>query len=428
MGYFGGEAEPSFDRDIFPKTGMSEDEVMAGLDAFEATDLENIVGHSIVYGIQLMRHMDAARLAKAANAKFVRNNMLYKELQPGTLRMSLEVKRMIKEMLGYPQSARVRLTSGGSESLYCSINAARQWFRQERPRAREPEIVVPYSIHGAVSKWCHYTGVRIKRIPLGPDFRADVAAMERAITGNTFYIAGSAPCWPYGRYDDIEALGAVAERHGIWMHVDACLGGFLAPFAEKAGHRLPRWDFRVPGVRSISADLHKYGYACKPLSSITFRTEEWDGFHAFTASDWPDGPYSTEAICGSTSAGPVASAWAVMKFLGEEGYTALARRCLEVRRRYTEGINSIPGLRCWENDLSPLVFQVPEGLDIFAVIGGMFERRLYCLPSFQPPLIKIVCDPVTDEVVDRFVEALREVVPKVESGEITIESVKQYLG
>lgn len=427
MGYFGAGEEPEFDADLFPREGMTEQAVMAGLDGFEAMDLDRIVGHSIVYGVQLMSHMDAARIAKVANMKFVRNNMLYKELQPGTLRMSIEVKRMIKEMLGYPDGVRVRLTSGGSESLYCAINAAYQWFKQERPRARAPEIVVPYSIHGSVSKWCHYTGIKLKRIQLGADYRADVSAMERAITKNTFLVAGSAPCWPYGRYDDIEGLAAVAERHGIWMHVDACLGGFLAPFVEKAGHRLPAWDFRIPGVRSISADLHKYGYACKPLSSIAFRSADWARYHEFTASDWPDGPYSTEAISGSSTAGSVASAWAVMKFLGEEGYVALARRCMEVRKRYTEGIDAIEGVRCWETDLTPLVFQVPEGMDVFAVIGGMFERKVYCLPGFQPPLIKILIDPVTDEVVDRFVGALGEVLPLVRRGEITIESVRPYL-
>jgi len=130
---------------------------------------------------------------------------------------------------------------------------------------------------------------------------------------------------------------------------------------------------------------------------------------------------------GSSTAGPVASAWAVMKFLGEDGYTDLARRFLSNKQRYIEGINSIDGLRCWENDLTPLVFQVPEGMDIFAVIGGMFERNTYCLPGFQPPLIKVLVDPVTEELVDRFIAMLREVVPLVDKGEITIESIRPYL-
>jgi sphinganine-1-phosphate aldolase len=402
MGYFGSDHSITFESDVFPKKGLTEQEVMDQLDEFGSRDVDEISGHSIVYGTQLMNHMDAARISKLANMKFVKKNMLYKELMPGTERMTIEVKRMILEMLNFPEGARIRLTSGGSESLYCAINAAYQWARQERPEIKEPEIVAPYTIHAAYSKWCHFTGIKLKRVPLGGDFRADVAAMEKAITPNTFMITGSAPCWPYGLYDDLESIGKLAEKHNIWMHVDACLGGFLAPFVEKAGQTLPVWNFRIPSVKSISADLHKYGFSCKPLSSITYRSEEWEQYHDFTPADWPDGPYTTEAICGSTTAGPIASAWAVMQFLGDDGYTELARRCMEVKKRYTEGINSIDGCHSWHSDLTPMVYQVPEGMDLFAVMGGLFERNAYCLPGFQPPVIKIIIDPVTDEVVDRY--------------------------
>lgn len=427
MGYFGSDHEVKFDTAVFPKKGITENEVMTQLRAFEARDVDEVSGHSIVYGTQLMNHTDAARISKTANMMFVKKNMLYKELMPGTERMTLEVKRMIAEMLGFPEGVRVRLTSGGSESLYCAINTAFQWARQERPKIKEPEIVAPYSIHAAFSKWCRFTGIKLIRVPLGPDRRADVEAMRKAVTKNTFLVTGSAPCWPYGLYDDLEEISRIAESCGAWMHVDACLGGFLAPFTEKAGRRLPVWDFRIPGVRSISADLHKYGFSCKPLSCIVYRDSEWEQYHDYAPADWPDGPYTTESILGSTTAGPIASAWAVMKFLGEEGYTALARRCLEVKQRYTEGINSIEGCRCLETDLTPMVYTVPGGMDLFAVIGGLFERKAYCLPGFQPPVIKIIIDPVTDEVVDRYVGALREVIPLVRSGAITIESVRPYI-
>jgi glutamate/tyrosine decarboxylase-like PLP-dependent enzyme len=427
MGYFGSDHEVKFDGRVFPERGMRENEVMSQLEEFGARDVDEISGHSIVYGTQLMNHTDAARISKIANMMFVKKNMLYKELMPGTERMTLELKRMIIEMLGFHDGARVRLTSGGSESLYCAINSAFQWCRQERPKIKSPEIVAPYTIHAAFSKWCHYTGIKLTRVPLGPDRRADIEAIRRAITPDTFLIAGSAPCWPYGLYDNLEALAELAEKRGIWMHVDACLGGFLAPFTEKAGQPLPRWDFRIPGVRSISADLHKYGFSCKPLSCIAYRDGEWEQYHDYAPADWPDGPYTTESILGSTTAGPIASAWAVMKFLGEEGYVALAKRCIEVKRRYTEGINAIEGCRCMDTDLTPMVYTVPEGLDMFAVIGGLFERKAYCLPSFQPPMIKIIIDPVTDEVVDRYVGALREVIPLVRAGKITIEAIRPYI-
>jgi glutamate/tyrosine decarboxylase-like PLP-dependent enzyme len=400
---------------------------MEQLRAFDGRDVDDVHGHVMVYCMTLMNQLDVARVSKTANMMFVKKNMLFKELMAGTERMSLEVKQMVREVLRYPAGSRVRFTSGGSESLFCAINAARQWARIERPHIREPEIVVPYSIHAAMSKWCYYTGIRIKRVALGRDYRADVKAMAKAITQNTIFVAGSAPCWPYGLYDDIEGIAKLAEEHGIWMHVDACLGGFLAAFVERAGHRLPRWNFEVPGVRSVSADLHKYGFACKPLSTITYRSDEWEKYHAVIPSDWPDGPYTSESLLGSTPAGPIASAWAVMQFLGEEGYLVLAKRCLEVKKRYIEGIQSIPGMKCWEGDLSPMLIQVPDGMDAFAVMGGLFERQFYCLPCLQPPLIKIIIDPVTDEVVDGFVVALREVVDLVRQGRITIESLKPYM-
>ena len=426
MGYFGNDKGVVFEEAVLPEEGLSKDAVMKQLRAFEAMDVDDIHSHNTIQSTTLMSHMEAAQLAKDANHMFLRRNMLYKELLPGTTRMALEVKQMVKEMLRFPESAQVRFTSGGSESLYCAINCAKQWGKEEK-NILEPEIVVPYSIHAAFSKWCHYTGIKLKRIPLGEDYRADAAAMEAAITENTVLVAGSAPCWPYGLFDDIPSIAALAVKHDLWMHVDGCLGGFQSPFAEKLGHPLPLWDFRVEGVRSISADLHKHAYSSKPLSSISFRNAEYEKYLDCAPSDWPDGPYTSEAICGTTSAGPIASAWAVMKNLGESGYTELVKRSLEVREQYIEKVNAIDGVTCFESDLCTMTIRPEAGLDLFAILGGLFERKSFCLPSFQPPAIKIVLDPVTDEVVDTFVRDLSEVVPLVREGKITIDALAPYL-
>ncbi|PIE41482.1 MAG: hypothetical protein CSA49_03180 [Gammaproteobacteria bacterium] len=426
MGYFGGEQDIEFAGKVFPDKGATREEVMQGLSAFDAMDVTDIYAHNTIQSTTLMSHLEAAEIAKDANRMFLRRNYLYKELLPGCTQMGLEVKQMIKEMLRFPQDSRVRFTSGGSESLYSAIASAKEWGKQEK-NILKPEIVVPYSIHTAFSKWCKYASINIKRIPLGKDYRADVAAIEKAITKNTILIAGSAPCWPYGLFDDIPALGAVAEKHNVWMHVDGCLGGFQSPFVEKLGQQLPTWDFRVPGVRSISADLHKHGYSAKPLSSITFRNKDWEQYYVCSASDWPDGLYSTEAIAGTTSAGPIASAWAVMKFLGEEGYLELAKRSMEVKQRYLDKISNIDGVECFPSDLCTMTLRLEKGLDLFAVMGGLFERHSYCLPSFQPPALKIVLDPVTDEVVDTFVKDLAEVIPLVKSGEISIDNLKPWM-
>jgi glutamate/tyrosine decarboxylase-like PLP-dependent enzyme len=426
MGYFGSDKDVVFESPVFPATGSSRDEIMEALGAFERQDVDDIHSHNTIQSTTLMSHMEAAQIAKEANSMFLRRNMLYQTLLPGTTRLAVEVKQMIKEMLGFPQEARTRFTSGGSESLYCAIHSAKQWGRREKG-IDKPEIVVPYSIHAAFSKWCSYADIKINRIRLGADYRADVQAMEAAVNDNTVMVAGSAPCWPYGLFDDIPGIAGIAQRHDLWMHVDGCLGGFQSPFAEKLGHPLPQWDFRVPGVRSISADLHKHAYSAKPLSSITFRDARWEQYLDCPASDWPDGPYSSEAICGTTTAGPVASAWAVMKYLGEEGYLELMRRSLAVRQRYIDKLTAIDGVEPFVSDMCVLTIRPEKGLDMFAIMGGLYQRKSFCLPSLQPPAMKVVLDPVTDEVVDTFVRDLAEVIPLVREGSITIEAIEPYM-
>jgi len=338
-----------------------------------------------------------------------------------------ELKRMVVEVLDAGDDARVNITSGGSESLYCAINAARQWAKATKPHITQPEIVAPYTIHAAFSKWCHYTGITLNRIPVGPDFRADVAAMEEAINENTIMIAGSSPCWPYGLYDPIEELAALAQKHDLWMHSDGCLGGFLAPWVEKLGFPIPtKWNFSVPGVMSLSADLHKYGFSAKPCSVILYRNKELQEHHWFHPSDWPSGPYHTEAILGSFPAGSIASAWAVMMYLGESGYLDLAKRFIEVRERYIKGLNAVEGVKVWKNDLTPLLLDVGE-LDYLSFMAGLFDRQKFVFPVYEPMLIQFICDPVSDEVVDSFVNAVDETAKGVRAGEITSESLMKYM-
>jgi len=427
MGYFGEGQVTVFSAPVFPAEGKSRESVEKRLNEIWDEDANPVDGHVMIYATTLMDNHQVNEVSKMAFSKYLKKNMLVKEIAHGLQTIEQEVKRMVIEILSAPEGARVNITSGGSESLYCAINAAYQWAKVNRPEVAKPEIVAPYSIHAAFSKWCHYTGIKLTRVPLGPDYRADVAAMEKAITPNTIMIAGSSPCWPYGLYDPIEQLAALAQKHNLWMHSDACLGGFLAPWVEKLGHRPPtKWDFSVPGVMSLSADLHTYGYSAKPCSTILFRNKELQEFHWFHPSDWPAGPYHTEAILGSFPAGSIASAWAVMMYLGESGYLKLAKRFLEVRERYMKGLNAIDGLRCWENDLTPLLLDVGS-LDYLWFVAGLFERKKFVFPVYEPPLVQFICDPVSDEVVDSFVAAAAEVAKGVREGTITMDALKPYL-
>lgn len=428
MGYFGSGQEIVFDGPVLPAQGADMGSVESMLEEVDAMDVDQIRGHVIFYATLVMGDSSVAQISRLAHGRFMEKNMLMREFAPGLQKLEQEVKQMAKEMMELPGDIRVNITGGGSESLYCSINSAFQWAKQNKPGMTTPEIVVPYTMHAAVSKWCHYTGIKIKRVPVGKDFRADVQAMEQAVTKDTFYIAGSAPCWPYGLYDPIEKIARVAEKHGLWMHVDACLGGYQAPFVEMASEKkFPAWRIgRVPGVMSMSADLHKHGYAAKPISTIFYLNKEVQQFHWSHPADWPDGKYASESMMGSFPAGSVASAWAVMKHLGRDGYLMLAKKALAARNKYEAGINAIDGLKTWKTDLGVMLFESGE-MDTLAILSGLIQEKCYALPCYQPMLIKIAADPVSDEVIDNFLFTLEKVVKGVANGTITSEYLLKFM-
>lgn len=414
MGYYDGANNTTNLPDsimTMPKTGKSREEIEDMLEALNQKDARYNEGHAVLYTFTLPWH-EVSELSQMAFTKYMKKNALLDDLFPSIKKMEDDVKNICASILHGETEAKVNLTSGGSESIYSALNAARQWAKEHRPEITRPEIVVPYTIHAAFSKWCKYTDITIKRIKVGPDYRADIKAMEEAITSNTFLIAGSAPCWSYGLYDPIDRLTELAGKYNLWMHSDCCLGGYLAPFVEKLGYKLPPYDFRVKGLHSISADLHKYGWTAKPLSTVLYRNEELQKYHYCNVDDWPSGMYHSEAILGSRSAGPIASAWAVINYLGEEGYLELARRIMENRDRYMNGINSIDELKCWDNDLCIIVFETGR-LDTFEVLGSMYAKKAYVFPILEPRLIQICPDAVQNHHIEYFINILRDVVTEL---------------
>jgi len=326
------------------------------------------------------------------------------------------VTTMCVRLFHPPPGAAGTFTSGGSESNYSALHAMREWAREVHPEIHEPEIIAPYSAHPSFSKGCHYFGLKLVRVPLGADRRASASELAKAVTPNSIGLVASAPCWPYGQYDPIGAIGEVALGHGLWLHVDACVGGYLAPFAEQLGVRLPAWDFRVPAVRSISADLHKYGYCPKPASTILWRHADLKRFHYVHPSDWPGGQYSTAGFAGSRPAGSIYAAWAVMRYLGTDGYLRLARHVLDAKQRLVDGINAIAGLRVLDNDLLPLAFAGTD-IDLTLVKGEMSQLGWILLGAADPPLINLPIDPaISDQVIETFLEDLRQVATRIRTG------------
>ena len=328
-----------------PAHGRDPDTILDELAARTRHDTDWRGGRvfSLVYKVPGAAGQAHERLLERAHALFASANLL----NPLAFKSLKAMEHDLVEMTGrlfHCAGAVGAVTSGGTESILCAVAAYRDRARRERPWIRRPELVVPTTIHPAFDKAAHYFGVRLVKVPVGADLRADARAMARAIGRRTIGIVASAPQYPHGVIDPIAELGALAQRRGLPMHVDACVGGFMLPWLERLGRPIPRWDFRVPGVTSISADLHKYGYAAKGASMLVWRSIDAMRHQFFVATDFPGGVYASPTMLGTRAGGPIAAAWAAMHALGEDGYLELARATIDAADRLRAGIAGIPGL------------------------------------------------------------------------------------
>jgi glutamate/tyrosine decarboxylase-like PLP-dependent enzyme len=407
-------------RATLPETGLSRERLESELQEMKGDRARR---H---WSLAFRGPPDVQAIALRAYNLFLCDNGLFSMRTEYIGRIEREVIEMCVSLFHPPADASGTFTSGGSESNFTAIHAMREWAREHLPAVRAPEIVVPFSAHPSFSKGCHYFGLKLVRVPLRSDLRADVAAMERAVNDNTIGIAGSAPCWPYGLVDPIEALGELATRCGLWLHVDACVGGYLAPFAQRLGHRLPVWDFRVQAVQSISADLHKYGYCPKPASTLLWRSEALKRFHHVHPEDWPGGPYHMQGFAGSRSAGSIFAAWTVLRYLGQAGYEELARQVFALRQRLAEGIEAIEGLYVLPGDLPPLAFG-SRTLDMQMVMGALRQSGWILVASRQPPLINLPIDPaLDDQIIELFLSELRAAAQIAHSGQDATRAELSY--
>jgi glutamate/tyrosine decarboxylase-like PLP-dependent enzyme len=403
-----------------PESGRHHDEIRQDLDRLSGQDVD-WKGHrvfSLVY-----KHSEAHdNFMKEVHARFLSTNGLNPMAFQSLKRMEADVVAMTAAMLhGGPETVGT-LTSGGTESILAAVLAYREHARKHRPWVLRPEILVPASAHAAFYKAGHLFGVRIVRVPLETDFRANVAATRRRVGFNTIALVGSAPCYPYGVVDPIADLAALAHKKGLGMHVDACLGGYLLPFVEslKPEERLadvPTWDFRIPGVTSISADVHKYGYAAKGASTIVYRSMDWLK-HQFTVeTDWCGGIYASPTLAGTRPGGPIAAAWAALQALGRDGYATNAKALMAVARSFVEGVNAIPGLAILGDPCTPVlaIGSQPGGPNINAV-GDLVEKCGWNVDRLQNPAgLHLILNAGHADVSGRFLEDLRAAALEVQA-------------
>jgi glutamate/tyrosine decarboxylase-like PLP-dependent enzyme len=345
-------------------------------------------------------------------------NPLHPDVWPSASKFEADILAMAARLLGAGPSAEEvcgTVTSGGTESILLAMKTYRDWAR-ERRKVTDPEIVAPTTAHPAFDKAAQYFQMRMRRVEVAADFRADVAAMAGALTERTVVVVGSAPTFPHGVIDPIGELSELARQRGIGFHTDACLGGFLLPWAEKLGYPVPPWDFRLPGVTSVSADTHKYGYAPKGTSVLLYRTAELRRYQYFTATDWPGGVYFSPTMAGSRPGGLLAACWAAMVALGEPGYLEAARLILEAARAIRGGIEATPPLRVLGDPLWNIAFAAP-GLDVYRVLDGM-SKKGWSLNGLHRPAAVHLCVTLRHArpgVAERFVADLRQAVAHVQA-------------
>lgn len=298
------------------------------------------------------------------------SNPLHSDVFAGVRKMEAEVIRMVATMYnGNPENIVGSVTSGGTESIIMACKAYRDYALKVRGIKGKPEIVAPATAHAAFEKGANMLGCKIIHIPVHKKtLKVDIGAMRRAINKNTCMLVGSAPQFPHGIIDPISAIAKLGTTYRVPVHVDACLGGFLIPFMNQAGHELDeKFDFTVPGVTSISADTHKYGYAPKGTSVILYREKKFIHQQYSVQTDWPGGIYASPTLPGSRPGALIATCWASMMYHGLDGYVQATDKIISTTKRIRQELSDVEGLELMGDPRVSVLAFTSKRFDIYAL-------------------------------------------------------------
>ncbi len=396
-----------------PETGVQWNDLQKELAMLQAGDAKWRDGR--VFGIYFPTRGDIEKVAEAAHSTFFRLSTHHPEVFPSLFRLEQEVVAMAANLFAADDSIG-NVTSGGTESIILALKAARDQARAERG-ITAPELVVARTAYPAFVKAGDLLNVKAVRIPIDAAFRADVRALRNAVNANTILIAASVPTITHGVSDPVREMAALAQQLGINFHVDASLGGFQLPFLRKLGHPVPEFDFTVPGVTTLSADLHKYGYSPMGASVLLHGNAATYKYQGFAVPEWTGGTYRTPGVLGSRSGGGIAAAWAVMRYLGQEGYLNLTRILWETTQRFIKGIERIAELKVIGQPQTSVLVYSSQTLDMQLVAKGMELKGWSGRPQADPPSIRLLLAPYHAEIVDNYLMDLESVVMSVRNRE-----------
>ncbi|MCG6908504.1 MAG: aspartate aminotransferase family protein [Deltaproteobacteria bacterium] len=406
-----------------PEKGMAKDAILDTLKSYKKKDLDWKSGRVMGYVY------DAGEKAKDvindAYTMYLSENALDPTTYPSLLRLENEVVRMTANLLRGDENVVGNFTSGGTESLILAVKTARDMMRFKKPEIKKPEMVLPITAHASFYKAAHYLCIEPVIVPVHDgSFKADVAAMREAITDNTILLVGSAPGYAHGIVDPIPEIAGLALEHDLLCHVDGCVGGIHLPYMRKMGYEVPEFDFTVPGVTSISADLHKYGYAAKGASVILYRNQEIRRHQMFACSRWTGYTVINPAVTSSKSGGPMAAAWAVLHYLGDEGYKKIVKEVMDATQLTLAGIEKIDGIRVLgKPDMCMFSFaSTSEKLNVYRLADRMKTKGWLVQPQFarnnSPSNLHVSFNRLSVPRAQEFLLALEQTVKEVMAEEI----------
>lgn len=396
--------------------GRPWEDIQKDMQARGASDAKWRDGRTAVYVFNAGEEI--AAIQKEAYAAFMSENGLGPLAFPSLAQMEKDVVSMGLGLLHGPEGSTGAMTSGGTDSITMAIKTARDYARANGRARERANVVLPFSAHLAFDKAAHLMDIEIRRIPVKTDgtYEADVPAMIAACDDDTIMIVGSAPNFPHGIIDPIEALSDAAVQKELWLHVDACVGGYFAPFARMNGVPVPAFDFELPGVHSMSADLHKYGYAAKGASTVLFRSEALFAHMPFDMNQWSGAPMKTPTLAGTRPGGAISAAWAVMNHLGIEGYKRLQGEVCATRQRVEEGVKRL-GFEILGNPMLGLIaFRHPDH-HAFAIYGEIYRRGWFTSVTKGPPSLHLMLSPKHADFIDEYLADLEASVKAVAASE-----------
>ncbi len=399
-----------------PEKGLAKEQVLGTLRAFKSRDMDWKAGKVWCYVYN--PGDEPNEVIKEAYLSFLTENGLDPTVFPSMLKLETDVVRMVANLVQGDENVVGHMTTGGTESIMLAVKTARDRARALHPEITRPEMVLPKTAHAAFHKAAHFLDVTPVVVDINPaTFKVEAEAMRAAITGNTVLLVASAPSYSQGVIDPIGEIGALAQEKDLLFHVDGCVGGIHLSFMRKLGYDVPEFDFSVPGVTSISVDLHKYGYAAKGASTVLYRGKDIRKYQIFACTDTTAYTLINPTVTSTKSGGPMAGSWATLTYLGEEGFMHIVKTVQEATQKLIAGINAIPELEVLGQPAMCMLSFKSDTINVYQLADAMAKRGWYIQGQFSTPLtprnLHVSVNYGTTHQVDALLKDLRECVEEV---------------